>query len=54
MSVIHKQITKEEIENSELDKEILSLLTAQCNEYVVNKDEVQQVINGKGLETGAV
>jgi len=54
MSVIHKQITKEEIENSDLDKEILSLLTAQCNDYVVNKDEVQQVINGKQLETDAV
>lgn len=54
MSVIHKQITKEEIESSELDKEILSLLTAQCNDYVVNKDDVQQVVNGKQTEDAAV
>ena len=54
MSVIHKQITKEEIENPDLDKEILSLLTAQCNDYVVNKDEVQQVVNGKQTEADAV
>ena len=54
MSDIHEQITKEEIENSELDKEILSLLTAQCNDYVVNKDDVQQVVNGKQTAVAAV
>jgi len=54
MSDIHEQITKEEIENSELDKKILSLLTRQCNDYVVNKDDVQQVVNGKQTVNVAV
>lgn len=51
---IYKQITKEEIKNPDLDKELLSLLTAQCNDYVVNKDEVQQNVRGKQLQDEAV
>ena len=54
MSTIHKQITKEEIENPDLDKELLSLLTAQTEVYVVNKEDVQRDVSGRQTQTDAV
>jgi hypothetical protein len=52
-TTILKQITKEEIENPELDKDLQELLTAQTVAYVVVEEKIQSVVEAKRSEYDA-
>jgi hypothetical protein len=54
MSNTHEQITKSDLENPDNDKKVLTIITGACDDWVVKKEAIQQVVNGKQTESVAV